>query len=376
MAATKAVLEHMKAAGPRLQDEIAAKAGRLVRALNELFEQGNVPAKIENFRSIFYFGFPADQRFASLLYYHVREKGIHIQEGFPCFLTTAHSDEDIDKIIAAFRDSIAEMQDAGFFAASVNRIPAIACEAPLTEAQMEIRLSAQLGDEESCAYNEGFTIHLDGALDEAALCDCLQTVVDRHEALRATLTEAGDALRIQPRLKLEIPLIDLTSLGAGQQRARMEQFKEEDARIAFDLIHGPLVRAKLIRLADRKHALVITAHHIICDGWSTNVLLDELSKLYTARRSGASCNLPVPTRFSDYATAQCGRGIEPAIEAYWVSEYTTPVAPLELPLDRPRPALKSYRGSTHVAKIESSAYQAIKKAGAQRGSTLFSTLRA
>ena len=374
MAATKAVLEHMKAAGPRLQDEISAKAGRLVRALNEMFQEGNVPAKVENFRSIFYFGFPADQRFASLLYYHVREKGVHIQEGFPCFLTTAHSDEDIDKIIAAFRDSIAEMHDAGFFAPSPTRVPAVACEAPLTEAQMEIRLSAQLGDEESCAYNEGFTIHLEGALDESVLRDSLQTVVDRHEALRATLTESGDALRIQPRLKLEIPVIDLTSFSAEQQRERLEHLKEEDARIAFDLLHGPLVRAKLIRLFERKHALVITAHHIICDGWSTNVLLDELSKLYSARHSGKSCELPVPMRFSDYATAQSGRGIDAAVEAYWVSEYTEPVAPLELPLDRPRPALKSYRGSTHVAKIDAGAYQAIKKAGAQRGSTLFSTL--
>ncbi|MGA2183679.1 MAG: amino acid adenylation domain-containing protein [Bryobacteraceae bacterium] len=371
MAAAHAVLTHLKEAGPQLQEELSAKTGRLVRRLNDLFEEGAVPTRIQNFRSIFYFGFPAEQRFAGLLYYHLIEKGVNLREGFPCFLTTAHTDEDLERIVQAFRDSIAEMQEGGFLPVPASRMTGIPVEAPLTEAQMEIRLSAQLGDEESCSYNEGFTVRLCGRLNETALRDSLQTVVDRHEALRATLTESGDSLRILPRVELQFPRgIGDTPTGL----AGIEAIKDQDAKTAFDLIHGPLIRARLIRLSADDHVLFVTAHHMVCDGWSINVILDELSKLYTAKCQGLHCELPVPLRFSEYANDQARQSIDANIERYWVSEFAEPVPPLELPLDRPRPALKSYRGFTHTAKIDAETAQKIRKAGAKRGSTLFSTL--
>ena len=366
MAACWAVLNHLKTAGPDLQNELSDKTAELVRKLNALFEQGAVPARIENFRSLFYFGFPATERHASLLYYHLRQHGIHIQEGFPCFLTTAHSEQDLEQVVNAFRDSIVEMQEGGFLPAPPVE-PGVQ-EAPLTEAQMEVRLSAQLGDEESCSFNEGFTVSLRGPLDRAALEDVLQTVVQRHEALRSTLTESGEQLRVLPRLAVPLPVIDL------QDENRLQKLKIEDAAVPFDLIQGPLIRAKLVRFAADYHVLFITAHHLICDGWSTNIILDELSALYTAQVKGTSCELPAPVRFSEYARSQAARQVDPAVEQYWVSEYREPAPPLELPLDRPRPALKSYQGSTLIAAIDAASYQRIKKAGAQRGSTLFSTL--
>ncbi len=366
MAATWAVLNHLKEAGPQLQEDLSSKAGRLVKQLNELFEAGCVPARIENFRSIFYFGFPPAERFASLLYYHLRLKGVHIQEGFPCFLTTAHTEADLDNIVRAFRDSIAEMQQGGFLPAPV-RAASVECEVPLTEAQMEIRLSAQMGDEESCSYNEGFSVHMRGTLNETALRESLQAVVDRHEALRSTLTATGDALRILPRVTLDIPLLDLSE-------QKLDELKDQDARTAFDLINGPLVRAKIVRLAPDDHVLFITAHHMICDGWSVNVVLSELSELYTAKCQGRTPNLPEPMRFSEYAETQARQSVDPKVENYWVSEYSEAVQPLELPLDRSRPALKSYRGDTFTAHIDGESYRRIKKAGAQKGSTLFGTL--
>ncbi|MGA3025704.1 MAG: amino acid adenylation domain-containing protein [Bryobacteraceae bacterium] len=367
MAAAHAVLNHLKEAGPQLQEELSAKTGRLVRRLNSLFEEGAVPTRIQNFRSIFYFGFPADQRFAGLLYYHLLEKGVNLREGFPCFLTTAHTEEDLERIVRAFRDSIAEMQEGGFLPAPAGRTAGIPVEAPLTEAQMEIRLSAQLGDEESCSYNEGFTVRLRGPLNEAALRESLQTVVDRHEALRATLTESGDSLRVLPHVDVPVECPPIP-------RPDIDSIKDQDARTAFDLIHGPLIRARLVRLSADEHILFVTAHHMVCDGWSVNVILDELSKLYTATCRGLHCELPVPLRFSEYAASQAHQSIDAGVEKYWVSEFAEPVPPLELPLDRPRPALKSYRGFTHTAKIDAETAQKIRKAGAQRGSTLFSTL--
>src|SRR5208337_839240 len=88
------------------------------------------------------------------------------------------------------------------------RAVSVECEVPLTEAQMEIRLSAQMGDEESCSYNEGFSIRMRGALNGPALRESLQAVVDRHEALRSTLTASGEALRILPRVTLDVPVVE------------------------------------------------------------------------------------------------------------------------------------------------------------------------
>src|SRR5262249_45672843 len=153
------------------------KTSRFVQALNTFCEERAVPTRIEHFGSIFYFSFASDQRHGSLLYYHLREKGVHIQEGFPCFLTTAHTDADVEHVIRPFKESIIEMQAGGVLPepspglamaldspqpAAVGPGARGSEEAPMTEAQLEILLSARLSDEASCAYNESFTVHLRG----------------------------------------------------------------------------------------------------------------------------------------------------------------------------------------------------------------------
>jgi amino acid adenylation domain-containing protein len=372
MAATAAVLNHLKQAGETLQNELSAKADRLVGGLNALFEEGQVPARVEKFRSICYFGFPTDQRFAGLLYYLVREKGVHIQEGFPFFLTTAHTDADLNHVIRAFRESISELQAAGFLPPARHAV----IEVPLTEAQMEIRLSAQLGDEESCAYNEGFGLHLTGRLKPEALTEALVHVVNRHEALRSSLTEAGDQLAIRPRLDLTVPLVDLTQLSPDDQSRAMAELERKDAVTAFDLVSGPLVRAQLIRLETSKHVLLIMAHHLVCDGWSVNVILDEIAQVYDSIVSGTASRLSAPASFSGYALEMASSSVDKEVEGYWVGEFQEPVAPLELPVDRPRPALRSNNGATFRTSIGLESYQQIKKAGAAAGATPMATLLA
>src|SRR5205807_8888131 len=115
LAAVKAVLQHFKEQGPALQEQLTARTAGLARTLNEFFEFNSVPTRVQTFCSVFYFSFPTEERFASLFYYFLRAKGIHILEGFPTFLTTTHTEADIDQIVRAFKESVAEMQQAGFF---------------------------------------------------------------------------------------------------------------------------------------------------------------------------------------------------------------------------------------------------------------------
>jgi glutamate-1-semialdehyde-2,1-aminomutase len=387
MAAVHAVLKHLKASGPELQQCLNENTARLVRTLNEFFEERAVPTRIEHFGSIFYFSFPTEHRLASLFYYHLREKGIHILEGFPCFLTTAHTNEDIERIIRAFRESILEMQEAGALPES-SRVPArepvpvtvnAASEVIPTEAQKEIWLAAQLGDDASCAFNESFTVRMKGRLDEAALRSSIQEVVNRHEGLRATFSPAGDQLRFKPSLNIDVPEIDMSSVAPEHRAGRMEEIIREDARSPFDLVNGPLVRAMLVKLDDENHSLVFTAHHIVCDGWSTNVLLDELSRLYSAKCLGVGCELPPPMPFSKYAQAQAeqlGSADYAEVENWWAAKFSTGAPVLELPTDRPRPAGKSFQGATCRRIIDAAAARRIKRAGAQQGCTMFATMLA
>lgn len=379
MAATRAMLKHLKTEGPGLQQRLNERTGILVRRLNTLLEDNAVPARVENFSSIMYFSFASDFRFGSLFYYHLRAKGIHLLEGFPCFLTTEHSDADLEEIVRAFAETIAEMQAGDLLPEPPDRqaLPApseqlefataSATESPLTEAQREIWLSAQLGDDASCAFNESFTLFLEGQLNRELLLKSVQTLVDRHESLRATFSEAGDVMRCEPRVSLKVPFTDLSMLDAPTREARYTSALAEDARTPFDLLHGPLLRVKLFQLEPQKHAIVFTSHHIVCDGWSTNVLLDELGRLYSGEP------LEAPVSFTAYARENAQQAIDPETEAYWLKQF--PDAPvLDLPSDRPRPAVKAFSGDTYRTRIDAETTKLVRSAGAKQGCTLFVTL--
>jgi NRPS condensation-like uncharacterized protein len=139
------------------------------------------------------------------------------------------------------------------------------------------------------------------------------------------------------------------------------------------------LRIKLLRLAPDEHTVLFTSHHIVCDGWSTNVILDELAQLYSAKVEGRACTLPASKSFLEYAREQSQQKSSSTIkqvEKYWLKQFEKPSPVLDLPTDRPRAAMKSFAGATYRASINDGEYRSVKKAGAQRGCTLFVTLLA
>src|SRR5712671_4997669 len=380
LAAVKAVLQHFREEGPQLQQQLTANTASLVAALNALFEKANVPARIETFASVFYFSFAADLPLGSLPYYHIRAKGIYLHDGFTCFLTTANPDADIAATIRAFDESIKEMQAGGILpeqsqvaapeeaiaesaslaaSAVTPSVQTPTIEVPLTEAQMEIWLSAQLGNEASCAYNESFTLSMRGDLDVQALRDSLNDLLNRHESLRATIIPERNSLRISGASQFSLSSEDLSSASASQRASALENAKQEEASRAFDLVNGPAVRLRLFRLEPQLHALIVTSHHIVCDGWSTNVLLDELSTLYAARLKGTDPALPHAVQFSEYARQLSQSAPDTEVSAYWLKRFEQIPPVLELPTDRPRPAVKSFNGATYRSRIGAPIYKQI-----------------
>ncbi len=384
MAAVLAVLRRCKAEGPGLQERIAERTQRLVARLNETLAARGVASRIESYGSLFYFNFTHEDRLAHLLHYHLRLRGIYVQEGFPCFLGTEHSDADVDAIVAAFTAGLDELQAVGILApraaVASTAVAVLAAPAgtPLTEEQTEIWLSAQVGDEASCAFNESVTVRLNGPLDEGAFVDAWDRIVARHDALRAAFGATGEAMTFAAPGPVGLRRWDLSARPAAARDVLLDGIVDSEARTPFDLAQGPLVRGHLIRLSSTEHAFVFTGHHIVCDGWSINVILSEMAAIYDDLARQREPSLAPALAFETYARRQAQR--DPAqlaaVESYWLAEFATPPAPLQLPTDRARPSRKSYRGATRTAHVAKDAYQAVKKAGARNGCTLFVTLLA
>ena len=391
MAAAHATLQHLKNQDGALQDSLNSKTTALASRLNSLFDAHGAPTRIEHFGSMFYFSFPPDLRFAPLYYHVMREKGIHLLEGYPCFLTTAHSEQDLERVAAAFEQSLVEMQQAGFLPACSDQSTddsslsillepePIAAAIPLTDPQVEILLSIELDPEVTCAYNESFNINFKGPLDVEALRQSLQEVIARHDILSSRFDFENRSLILAPPPEIDLPIVDLSSEDEGTRRARLQEIITGEATTPFDLTGGPVVRLHLVRLASDEHVCVFSTHHVVCDGWSTNVIVDELAAIYSAKRKGVAANLPNAFQFREYAARRSAYQAAPefaADEAYWLSTFETEPPLLALPVDHQRGELRSWDGATCRKRISEEDYRRIKAGSAKLGATLFVSLLA
>src|SRR5258707_1875426 len=144
----------------------------------------------------------------------------------------------------------------------------------------------------------------------------------------------------------------------AKKEAEIKKILAVDSRTSFDLTKGPLLRAELYRLESQRHMLLFTSHHIVFDGWSTNVLLDELSRIYNEKAVGKKDELPKVVHFSEYASTEAVRKssvVGADVEKYWLGEFPDIPAPLDLPLDRPRPMVQGCAGATHRTQIDAEA---------------------
>jgi len=230
-------------------------------------------------------------------------------------------------------------------------------------------------------YNAPAVVRLVGALDIVALQRALQEVVRRHEVLR-TRFEVQEAVPVQviaAEFEFGLELEDLTALVPPEREAAAQRRVRAEAAQRFDLEHGPLLRARLLRLGDSEHWLLLTLHHIVTDGWSSGVMRRELSVLYEAFHEGRPSPLPeLALQYADYAVWQRewlqGAVLEEQL-GYW-KQALADLALLELPTDRPRLAVASYQGGRLGFELGEDLTRGLKELGRGEGATLFMTLLA
>src|ERR671922_307200 len=202
----------------------------------------------------------------------------------------------------------------------------------------------------SATYNEQVGLRLSGPLDVVALERSLGEIVRRHEGLRTSFpTVEGVAVqRIAPVLEVGLLVVELQGLGAGEREAEVRRLAAEGGQRPFDLARGPLLRVCLLKLGEEDHGLLVTLHHIVTDGWSLGVFIHELSALYQAFSTGQPSPLTVlPIQYADFAAWQRawlqGAVLEEQL-GYWQEQLAGAPGLLELPTDRPRPAVEGFWG--------------------------------
>jgi amino acid adenylation domain-containing protein len=235
-------------------------------------------------------------------------------------------------------------------------------EAPLSFAQQRLWLLDRM-IEGATPYHIARAWDLEGPLDPDALRAALGVVVDRHAALRTTLhpRTGGAVQRVAPADGAELPLIDLSDLPPGAAAAAAEEHADESARRRFDLAAGPPWRARLLRLGPGRHRLILTLHHVAADGWALDRLLDELGAAYAAAVGGDGEAAPDPPeltdlsiQYPDYAVWQrerlTGEHLE-RLERFWIDALAGVPQALDLPGDRARPSLQTFRGGTVETEV-------------------------
>ena len=463
MAAARASLTYLKEAGPKLQENLNQRTADCVAEIRAFLEEYGAPLEIKHFSSLFRIAFKADLPLGELIYPWLRFKNIHIFQDRSFFLTTAHSDQDIEALVQAIKETVVEMTEAGLLGTrfrnrscaggdtggtlgdqeaggdSPRRRPArargqagpgpgrtarlvcarsgtgreipvdpgrevepvtpplpqapkmgpvefdpfaegeLSLTIPLTEPQKEIWTSAQMGREANCSYNESVSLVLKGPLKEEALREAFRQAAGRHEALRMTFSPEGDWVCVVPRLDLEVPLVDLAGLNPEERDRDLAGLLAKEVETPFDLVRGPLLRARIVRLESELHQVLITAHHIVCDGWSIDVLVADLARIYSVLAKGEEPDLEPADLFSDYVSTLALPDRVRAVHEdrnYWLSQYAVQPPVTDLPTDRPRPPLRTYQAGRLDWEVPGELVKSLKNLGTKTGCTFLNVLMA
>ncbi len=247
---------------------------------------------------------------------------------------------------------------------------------PMSFAQRRLWFLSQL-EPESSSYNTAITVRMKGVLDRQAVERSFNDIVMRHEVLRSTFESAdGDPVQIIAAQRE----VHLRVVSIPKSDDRVEQAVAAEAQHPFDLARGPLIRLCLFERHDEEHVLVVTLHHIVCDGWSAQILAREFAACYAARIAGSTASLPpLPIQYADYGEWQ-RQWLQGAVlerqSAYWKQQLNGDLPVLEIPADRPRAAVQGSSGSRHAFVVPDSVAKELVALSRREGVTLFMTLLA
>lgn len=242
--------------------------------------------------------------------------------------------------------------------------------APTTESQREMWASIAMDKNATLCYNETLQIKLQGPLELDSFKKALRDLVIYHDALRTVFSSDGKNFFVREFDKLNFELINFMEASSKT----IEDFKCKQVETPFDLVNGPLYRMQLLKISHNQFIFLMSAHHLICDGWSFAVLFNKLSLMYNAYLNNHPLDLRPESQFIDYATKQFREGIAELDRDYWLGKFKSPLITNDFPTEFPRPAFRTFNSKRYDFTIPKETVIGIKKLGAKNGCSFYTTL--
>jgi amino acid adenylation domain-containing protein/non-ribosomal peptide synthase protein (TIGR01720 family) len=393
MASALAVLRHLQAEGPQLQEALTEKTAMLASTLNALFQQEQVPLSVKHFASLFLVVPTEPWIYLDLFFYHLVHRGVYVWEGRTCYLSTGHSTQDIQRVVEAVSNAVNDLKRGGFLPAGRQpvsvppaRIPALRDAAfrhghrmavPASDGQKQLYFLSQTNPETSAAYHDSVSLRLKGPLNLVALRTAAQQLIDQFEILRTALNDDGSLQVIHEAQSVEIPLLDFSRTSPDRQDQEVASWLADEVQLPFQLNKPLLIRFKVLKLGAQEHLLAITSHHVITDDRSYTVLLNGLAELYAAARQGTEPPDLKPLQYRDYQQAQERALDEERIkedEEYWKAQFGQGFPVLQLPSDRGGKGGPSLSTQRLVETIPLDLVTTLRRISADQSCTFYMTL--
>lgn len=331
LAAVNAVLNYIKQNGKQLYGELSHKSAYLTEKINSLIHKYSWPLRMDVCESMFYLRPLESCPSMELLTFHMLEQGIYFFGERPYYLMESHSKEDLNRFACALEHSMNRLlagQAVGREKEERHTPSSTSMEegVPVTGSQKEIFLNTVRGEEASVAFNMLIHLEHEGELDTKAFAHAFDQIINRHKALSTRFSEDGN-LQFSDVIPVPVSIRRKEEFSPTfQWDAYVDSFQDQ----AFDLHHGPLYRAEIIEIAPEKWQTLLCFHHIICDGWSSDILLSELSAFYNEYvKSNTRPELHTPVDYPSFVRDSISSADDPSMADYWKSTIKNDIESLQ-----------------------------------------------
>ncbi|WP_366294821.1 amino acid adenylation domain-containing protein [Paenibacillus sp. AN1007] len=372
-------IDYLESQGPALYEELNSKTDYLVHALNTFFKERKVPIYMVNFGSLFRFVSFGD---IELFFYHLNYRGLYVWEGRNCFMSTAHTYEDIDMIIRIVKETVSDLQRGGFLPGDPppdddgGRIKRV----KLSNEQKQLWISSAAGGPASASLNESVLLRMKGSLNIDALRQAVDILIRRHEALRTVIDSSGEYQEILQEVQAPLKVQDMRGDLADSSKDNLDRWLAADASEAISLHTGqPLFRITVLQLADEEYMLALAFHHIVIDGWSIAIFAGELEEAYSAVCEKRVPQLPQPVQFAEYLQWQEQKLHQPDASeaaAFWSAQCSEPVPTLQLPSPHGYIRKKKFNGGRLTAVLDREETTKLRALSIRSKNSMFITMLA
>ncbi len=375
------MLTYLKEKGNSVQRTLNRKIDKLVNELNAFFTAYNLPLKANNFGSIFNIKPKSNLELLELLKYHLLYNNVFVWEGATCFISEAHTDDDIQFFIDAVKKSIYQIMEGGFLNETItNKLEkdreknfGEGFNLPLTIEQKRMYAKIEMNPKETIAFNETVIVEVDKKLNKEMLQATLDLVVSRHEALRVvSIDEQGQKIESQANL----PIKYTDSSKKGMSKKSIASWISKNVMIPFDFKKGPFLNCYILKNHEGTFIVQLVSHHILIDGWSLNVLLKELNEIYTNYSLNINTSLPQASQYSDYVSwvdQQINGEVKNENLKFWKEDFSIDIPKFEVPMINTKGTENDNSGLIHF-NLEVDLVKKMREWNSTQKVSLFSTL--